>query len=78
MKRAQQTIRGRRSIFREKAGGGRVQGLLTSEGFEHFEAARARLAKLAKREVDDTSDADTIEYLARGDANTKAYLKKHQ
>lgn len=69
------TRMGRDSIFREKIGGDRYQGIVTKVGAAAFERARARLAKLAERDVAGISDADTIEYLARGEENTIAYLK---
>lgn len=65
---------GRRSIFRPKEGGYRVQGLITKTAGKKFEEARRRLAALAQWKVDDVSDADTTEFLARGDADTRAYL----
>lgn len=70
---------GRASIFRGKANGVRVQGILTREGGKQFEAARGELAALyrAIKGVKPTvvSDADVIEFLARGQANTEAYLE---
>ena len=64
-------------MFRGKIiGRARVQGELTPEGGKRFEQARARLAKLADRPVERTSDADVIEYLARGEAETLAYLER--
>jgi hypothetical protein len=63
------------SIFRDKDGGDRVQGVITPIGARSFEVARARLAKLASREVEQISDADVIEYLARGEAATMKYLE---
>lgn len=65
---------GRDSIFRHKEGGDRVQGVITKIGSEKFEAARGKLGKLAKRDRQHVSDADTIEYLARGEADTRKYL----
>lgn len=62
------------SIFREKSTGDRLQGTVTKRGSERFEAARRALARLAKRKVTRVSDADTMEYLARGEAETRAYL----
>jgi len=72
------TTMGRRSIFRDKIKDSkyRVQGLLTKVGSAEFEAARRRLAKLA--DCDTASDADTIEYLARGEPNTRAYIQQQQ
>lgn len=66
---------GRRSVFRNKEGGGRVQGEITQDGLIAFGDARIRLAELVGREPDKISDADVIEYLARGDAATRKYLK---
>ncbi len=66
---------GRRAIFRGKDGGQRVQAIITKVGGQKFEKARVRLAKLAEWEATDVSDADVVEYLARGDAETIAYLE---
>lgn len=63
-----------RSIFRGKRGGDRLQGVITPIGSKRFEEARRKLAKLAAREPEEVSDADTIEFLARGEANTRDYL----
>ena len=68
---------GHRSIFRDKKGGDRLHGIVTKVGSAKFELHRARLALLASRTPDEVSDADTIEYLARGEADTRAYLKAH-
>lgn len=65
---------GNRSIFREKEGGDRYQGVVTRAGAQKFEEARRRLAKIAKRQPRAVSDADTIEYLARGHSDTIAYI----
>lgn len=62
------------SIFLDKSTY-RVQGVLTKPGSERFEAARARLTRLAKWPRP-ASDGDTIEYLARGHYATKQYLKE--
>jgi hypothetical protein len=68
---------GRASIFRDKEGGDRVQGVITKDGSKAFEAARKRLALLARRPVTQVSDADTIEFLARGERSTERYLAAH-
>ena len=65
---------GRESLFRGKAGGDRVQGNLTPVGSRRFEAARARLARMAGREPEKVSDADTIEFLARGEEESRKVL----
>lgn len=67
---------GRPSIFRNKTGGSRVQGVITARGSVRFEQARRRLAKLASREIEHISDADVIEYLARGDSETVVQIEK--
>ena len=72
---ANKQSRGRVSIFRNKEGGDRVQGILTKAGSQRFHAARKRLAELAGRDLELVSDADVIEYLARGDEETARYLK---
>mgnify|MGYP001569180636 CR=1 FL=1 len=69
---------GRLSIFRDKAGGDRVQGVITKVGSAAFEAARKRLGVLVGRPGAVVSDGDTVEFLSRGEANTLTYLKEHQ
>ena len=64
--------KGRPAIFRHKTV--RLQGVVTKVGSVKFEHARRRLARLAGRDVDSTSDGDTFEFLARGEANTRRYL----
>jgi hypothetical protein len=68
---------GRRSIFRGKEGGVRVQAIITKIGGQKFERARKRLAELAGWASKDVSDADTVEFLARGEAETMAYIEVH-
>jgi hypothetical protein len=65
---------GRASVFRNKKGGDRVQGTLTRRGSQRFAQARGALALMTERPVTTISDADVIEYLARGAKNTRAYL----
>ena len=67
-------LSGRKSIFRNKAGGDRVQGIITRIGSQRFEEARHRLAVVARRLVSNVSDADVVEFLARGEKNTRDYL----
>jgi hypothetical protein len=66
---------GRRAIFRGKEGGVRVQAIITKVGGQRFERARKRLAELAGWIASEVSDADTVEFLARGEAETVAYLE---
>jgi len=65
---------GRPSVFRDKQGGARVQGMLTKQGIVAFNLRRKELAKLMSREAKQITEADVIEWLARGDANTRDYL----
>lgn len=66
-------IYNRPSIFKHKEV--RIQGMISKAGATKFEQARKRLADLAGWKPEKVSDADTIEYLARGDVVTKLYLK---
>jgi hypothetical protein len=68
-------VMGRESIFRGKNPGNRVQATLTDYANDQFEQARAELAQLAGRAADQVSDADTLEYLCRGSAGTRVYLR---
>lgn len=63
----------RPAIFRDKTV--RVQGMITAMGAKCFEERRRQLAKLSKWDVNKISDADVIEYLARGETSVKLYLK---
>ena len=63
----------RPSIFRNKEV--RVQGMISKAGSIAFEQRRQQLAKLAGWDVKKVSDADVIEYLARGEVSTKLYIK---
>jgi len=56
----------------------RRQGIMTKVGVVAFEKARVRLAKLVGWESTRVADGDVMEYLARGEAETKAYLAKQQ
>jgi hypothetical protein len=76
-KRKDGAVRGQPAIFKNKTGD-RVQGGLTPRGSIRFELARRRLAKLAGWDYEEVSDADTIEFLALGEALTKDYLAKQE
>lgn len=65
---------GRESLFRGKKGGDRVQGVLTPAGSRRFEQARARLGRMIGKDAEKVSDADVIEFLARGDEETRKVL----
>jgi len=72
-------IMGRASIFRGKEHGQRVQAIITKVGGQKFEAARKALRALCEGVTGSApsviSDADVVEYLARGDVNTRKYLE---
>jgi hypothetical protein len=65
---------GRFSIFPGKVDGVRIQGVLTKQGGRAFEQSRKALAKVFQletgRKAPAISDADVVEYLARGEAAT--------
>jgi len=67
---------GRPSLFRDKQGGTRIQGILTKAGARKFEEHRARLAVIASRPRKLISHADVIEYLAIGEQATRDYLAR--
>jgi hypothetical protein len=58
-------------MFRGKHGGDRVQGNITPAGSIAFEHARRRAAKMAGWEVEEVSDADTIEFMALGEERAR-------
>lgn len=65
---------GRSSIFRNKKGGDRVNGVITARGSVRFELHRKQLGLLVAREPEEISDADVVEYMARGEQETRGYL----
>jgi len=65
---------GRPSVFRPKPPETNVHGRLTLEGRRMFELARKALAKIVGWKSERVSDGDVIEFLARGERNTRAYL----
>ena len=71
---------GRPSIFGPKnvrAGGCRlVKGYLGKGASKRFSEAASRLSKLSGQAAATLSDADVIEYLVRGDDDTKVRLKR--
>jgi hypothetical protein len=68
-------LMGRKSAFRGKKNGMRVNGTITEEGGRAFGRARLRLAVLMQGDPNSISDADVIEFLARGEKDTKSYLR---
>src|SRR5262245_16680351 len=74
-------VMGRWSIFRDKIKDTdhRVQGILSRVGRKSFESQREALKRLYRavlqREPVTVSDADTIEFLARGELETRRYLR---
>jgi len=63
---------GRPSVFLNK-NGRYVNGTLTKTGTELFDAAHRQLIKLTGKPK--VSQADVIEFLARGEENTLKYLE---
>lgn len=73
---AKPNLGGRPSIFGSKAGGDRVQGNITKSGSKRFEEERRRLAAIVSWETEKVSDADVIEFMARGETATREFLAK--
>ena len=76
-------VMGRWSLFRPKVNDAahRYQGFVTEIGRARFEDARDRLLDLARSVLKESapsgiSDADTIEFLVRGTADTIRELRK--
>jgi len=76
---AKTTKMGRHSIFEGKVDGRRVQAIITQTGGRDFEKRRTILAgiyeKIMKAPLASVSDADVVEFLARGEKETVKYLK---
>lgn len=69
------TAMGRPAIFVPKDGPKCVRtGPLTMDGGKRFEMARQRLGVLAGWQPEKVSDSDVVEYLVRGEDNSKQYL----
>lgn len=66
---------GRPTIFRSLGDKVRYQGIVSEHGSMLFEKARARLATLVKAQPQAVSDGAVMEYLARGDRASRAYLR---
>lgn len=67
------SVGGRPTIFGPRDGD-TVHGRLSRYSTKRFEAARRELAKLAGWEVEQVSDSDTLEFLARGETATREFL----
>ena len=79
---AKKPLTGRRSMFRGKKGGKRLTLLMTKTGGRFFNARRKELAQfhhaVTGRHFKHPSDADVVEFMARGLWNTETYLREHQ
>lgn len=64
---------GRVALFRNKSE--RVQGLITKTGAAKMRQAKARIVKLTGTSMV-VSDADAIEFLARGEKESLEYWRK--
>ena len=73
--RTTKRLMGRRSIFPVKDGA-LYHGILTRIGTKACEQARARLGHLAGWDPAKISDADLLEFLGRGEAETVKYLSQ--
>ena len=73
------TMIGRPCLFPNKMGGKQVHGFITRFGKRAFDRQRVQLGRLylavTGRRAPRISDADVIEFLARGDANTRAFFQ---
>lgn len=71
---------GRPSLFaRDPKTKRRVQGFLSEAAARKFDAARERLRVIARHETGqswDVSDAETLEFLCRGEKDTRRYLRE--
>lgn len=65
---------GRPAVFRNKVPENNVHGRLTLEGQRYFDLARKTLARMIDWKPERIGDSDVIEFLARGEKNTRAYL----
>ncbi len=66
---------GRPTLFEKNGKGYRKQGYISHQGDVCFEAWRDRIADLMQRDRKLISDADVIEFLARGEQESRRYLK---
>ena len=73
------TRMGRWSMFRDKLHGEKVHALITKFGKRAFETRRQQLARLYREVMGEdaprVSDADVIEFLARGELRTRQYFE---
>lgn len=67
---------GRPSIFPGKDYAHPRKIRMTPEGAAQMNLARTRLANLVGWKVVDVSDSDVVEFLARGEAKSIAYLER--
>lgn len=71
---------GRPSLFaRDPKTKRRVQGYLTEDASKKFDRARERLVAIARQETGQSwnvSDAETLEFLCRGEKDTRRYLRE--
>lgn len=51
---------------------------MTTAGYAALQVAKRRLALIVDWPVESVSDGDTIEFLCRGEAGTRAYLAKRR
>ncbi len=68
------------NVFKGKATERKVQGIMTELGWRRFEVARRQLGAIymsvVGRELARVSDGDVVEFLARGEDETRRYLRR--
>lgn len=73
-------LRGRFSIFGDKSTGRDIHGIISYMGAIAFKRAEKRLSAVYEdvmgRKPASVSEADVVEYLARGEAETRLALNK--
>lgn len=67
---------GRPAIFRPKDRLHGIRAFMTADGEAALQVARVRLATLTGWDADEISVGDVVEYLARGEKDTRAYLRR--
>lgn len=75
---AEMKRRGRVAVFLNPDGTpktARVNGVITDDGHACFEEQRAALGRLLGWEAARVSDADVVEYMARGEKRARKYLR---
>ena len=67
---------GRPSLFRDKDRRRPRRGYFSQDGHKALEAAKRRIARIVQWDLDEISDGDTFEFLARGERASIAYWRE--